>query len=222
MKNIRLLTLIIGLIFLGCTQKKESNDSTIKQTDSVSATVVSNDKEEILNLIRQTLNWANSKNSIDLLPALSDSKDIAYVGFDLKKHRKNLDKLKKTNFFTSEFIDNYNKIILTLDKKLRNKEFDEWSVGEFQTFSFANDVDPWSLNQDVPYDNPNLWNLIDVEIINLESDKGELVWKWGKPELNTAPGWKEFRYKFRVAKENGKWKINYLQGFDFEESIKKI
>ncbi|MBP1616868.1 MAG: hypothetical protein H6Q14_695 [Bacteroidetes bacterium] len=220
MKNIGLLPLIIGLIFLGCTQKNDVNNRTVSRTDSINVPVTPNDKEEIQNLIRQTLNWADSKSSIDLLPVLADPKDSAYIGFDLKKHRENLKKLKATNFFTTKFIENYNQIILTLDKKLRNKELDEWLVGELQPFSFANDIDPWSLNQDVPYDKPNPWNLVEVEIINLNNNKGKLVWRWGRLEQNTDSEWKAFRYKFEVAKEDEKWKIDYLQGFDFDESIR--
>lgn len=217
MKNIRLSTLILGLIFLGCTQKKESNGSTVRLGDCITTGVTSNDKEEIQKLIRQVLNWSDSGNSIDLLPALTDSEDSLYIGFDLKKHKANLEKLRKTNFFTNEFIENYNNIILTLDRKIRNKEMEEWAVGDLPRFAFANDASPWTFCQDIPYDTPNPFDLIEVEIIHLDSEKGELNWKWGKPELNDDIEWKEFRYKFRVAKENEKWKIDYLQGFDFNE-----
>lgn len=221
MRYIRFTALILGLVFLGCNQKKEPESFLVKQTDSVNTTANSADREEIQQLIRQVLNWANSDGSFDLLPILTDSKDKVYIGFDLNKHWANLDRLRKTGFFTTDFIENYNQIILTLDRKLRNKEFDNWLVGELPTFTFANDVNPWSLCQDVPYDKPNLWNLFVVEIINLENKKGELDWKWGKPEINSAPGWKKFKYKFKVEKINGKWRIAYLQGFDFKESTKK-
>lgn len=216
MKYIGLGILIIGLIVFGLNQKSVSNDST---TNKISPEVLS-DKELIRNLIRQVLNWGES-NTIDLLPALTDSKNRYYVGFDLEKHKRNLDELRETKFFAEEFIENYNQIILTLDRKLKNKEIHEWQVGTLPTFIFANDVDPWCLCQDVPYDNPNPWDLVEVEIINLNSNMGVLDWKWGKPELNGAPGWKEFRYCFKVIKENGKWKIAYMQGFDFNESTRK-
>jgi hypothetical protein len=133
----------------------------------------------------------------------------------------NLEKLNETNLFAKEFIENYNQIIQTLDRKIKSNEFDKWNIYELPTFIFANDVNPWCLCQDVPYDNPNPWDLVEVEIINLNSEKGELNWKWGKTERIAAPGWKEFTYRFKVTKENGKWKIAYLQGFDFKESTRK-
>lgn len=220
-KSILFTILIIGFVFLGCTKKKASIYSTVGKAKTINSLVNSDDKEEIQNLIRQVLNWANSKNSINLLPTLTDSKDSVYIGFDLNKHKANLDKLRKTGFFATVFIENYNQIILTLDRKLKKKEFSDWLVGDLPTFTFANDVDPWSLSQDVPYDKPNPWDLVKVEVISLNNQKGELIWKWGKPELNSVPGWKEFKYKFKVEKVNGKWVIGYLQGFDYKESIRK-
>ncbi len=189
----------------------------LKQWDKNTSitSIAPKDQSEIRNLIRQTLNWADSKNSIDLLPALTDNEKRIYTGIDLNKHKENISKLIKTDLFTAKFIDNYDRIIQTIDKKLRNKDSGEWRVGELSPFSFANGVDPWTLCQDVPYDKPSPRSQIEIEITN--SAKGELVWKWGKPELNPSPQVKSFRYKCRVAKANGKWKIDYLQGFDCGE-----
>jgi hypothetical protein len=224
MKYLRYGTAIFALCLFSCIRNNEHKKSAVKVNNinkTLKSSNISNDKQEIQNLIRKVLNWGESKNSINLLPTLTDSKDSIYVGFDLEKLSVNLKKLKETNFFSSGFIDNYNQIILTLDKRLRNEEFNKWLVGDLPTFGFANDIGPWCLCQDVPYDKPNPWNLVEVVIINLNNEKGKLYWKWGKPELNGAPGWKEFTYKFDVEKENGKWKVSYLQGFDFKESIRK-
>ena len=217
MKFLKIAILILGLFCFGCS----STSSPGGNLTSESSVNSKKDRDEIQNLIRRVLNWSDSKNAIDLLPAVADSTDSLYVGFDMEEHRLNLEKLKKTDLFAPEFIENYNQIILTLDKKLRAKEFESWPMGELPTFFFANDENPWCLCQDVPYDELNPWDLVEVEVISLNSEKGELNWKWGKPELNGSPGWKEFRYRFKVVKENNKWKIAYLQGFDFKESTRR-
>jgi hypothetical protein len=212
MKHIKITTLIFGLLFLGCNQSDNKRASVTEEK----ATNSENDKEQIQNLIRQLLNWADNKNSIDLLPVISDSKDSIYIGFDIDLHKQNLDKLQKTNLFAAEFIENYNQLILTLDKGIRNGNYEKWFVGDLPTFSFGNDVNPWTLSQDIPYDNPNPFDFVEVKLVNI--DKGEVIWSWGKPEFITEPSWKDFEYKFRVIKENDNWKISYLQGFDFKES----
>lgn len=181
----------------------------------------SKDKQDIQNLIRQTLVWANSTNGIELLPVLKDSNDSIYIGLDINKHKDNIEALRKTGFFAEEFIKNYNQIILTLDRKLRNNEFEQWLVGDLQTFRFANDIDPWCSCQDIPYDEPSPWENVAIEIINLNQNKAELSWKWGRLDLNSDKSVKEFSYKYSVIKEDNKWKIAYLQEFDFENAVKK-
>ena len=219
MKTTGFLTLVLGLIFLSCNQNtRTKTTTTVKQTENLQQIDNSKDKEEIQNLMRQTLKWADSKNVIDILPLLADSQDSVYIGFDLNKHKSNLDKLRTTDFFASEFIENYNQIILTLDKKLRNREIEEWLVGDIPNFRFANGANPWCDCQDIPYDNPSPWDYIEIEVIELNNDRAELIWKWGGLDININSAWKEFSYKFRAVKENGKWKITYLQNFDFEES----
>jgi len=224
MKYLRFPLAIFALCLFSCNQNNEHKESKVKvSTAKVNTTKTSqssgNQKEiqEIRDLTRKVLNWADSKNSIHLLPALTDSKDSVVVGFDLEKLKANLEKLKATNFFSSGFIENYNQIILTLDKGLKNGEYAKWPIGELPTFSFANDVNPWCDCQD------NLsYGLVEVEVINLNNEKGELYWKWGKAELDkSTDDWKEFKYKFKVEKENGRWKISYMQGFDFKESTRK-
>jgi hypothetical protein len=214
MKHIKLTTLIFGLLLFGC--KQTDNKSTSISAEKVETST--DEKEQIQNLIRQALNWADSKNSIDLLPVIADSKDSLYLGFDLELHKQNLDKLRQTNLFSTEFIENYNKIILTLDKGLKNGKYEQWMVGELPPFNFSSDVDAWTLSQDVPYDNPNPFDFVEVKLLDI--NKGEVNWKWGKPELITEPSWKDFAYKFKVVKEDNKWKISYLEGFDFKESTK--
>ena len=213
MKYIKYTSFILGLLLIGCYQNESKTTSVV------------DDKEQIQNLIRQVLNWGESKNSIDLLPLLTNNKDSICIGFDLDKLKLNLDKLRKTNFFGEEFIENYNHIILTLDKKIKSNEFGKWNTNELPAFGFANDINPWCVCQDVPYDKPNPWNLVLIKVITLDNEKGELTWTWGSDNTTSFANseWsKDFGYKFRVIKENEKWKISYLQGFDYEEGTRKV
>ena len=225
MKYTIIFTLIIGLIFISCGQNNPIGDQIVtteeEQIESLQGSEVSKDEEEILNLIRRAVKWGYYQNEINLTPALADENDSLFIGFDMNEHKQNLDKLKKTDFFTTEFIENYNQIIIELDKKIKNKEITEWYVGDLQPFVFACDASPWCLSQEIPFNDANLWK-IEIEIISLNNEKGKLEWKWAK-NIVTDPDWTwlgKFRYKFRVKKENNKWKISYMEGFDFKESVK--
>lgn len=214
MKNMKHLTLIIGLIFLGCIQKIDADTPTIQQTDRVKN--ITNDIKEIKSLIKNVLLWSESKETIELLPILTDPNDSVYIGFDIHKHKENLDKLRETGFFSKEFTENYNQIILTLDKQLRNKEYDEWLVGDLPTFTFASDINPWWAGQD------HLdWELVEVETVNLNSQTGELNWTYGKLGAEYDSDWREFKSYFKVVREDNKWKISYMEKFNLKESTKK-
>lgn len=217
MKHLKRLSLILALVHVGCNQKNHS--STIIEKDQPGNTVLvqnANDRDQNHKLINQVLRWADSKNSIDLLPAITDTKDSVYIGFDLDKHRQNLEKLRTTNFFATEFIDNYDQIILTLDKRLIDKEYQPWRVGYLPSFGFANDSSPWCNCQDYLD-----WDLVQVKVHKLTSNQGELVWYWGELGPGYDSSWKEFEYSFRVVKENDNWKISYLEGFDLQNAQRK-
>ncbi|MDD2287159.1 MAG: hypothetical protein PHQ11_17380 [Paludibacter sp.] len=224
MNKFKILLIIICTLCLSCKEynKKSKVDVLVATVDSITPSAsYLQDKEELQKLIRKVLNWSESDTTFQLLPYLTDSNDSICVGFDLKQLNKNLIILHETGLFSKAFADNYKQIILTLDKKVRNKEFDVWEIGNLPTFRFANDVDPWSLCQDVPYDDPNPWDLVEVRIIKLDKNNCELDWKWGDLDKNRDSGWDGFTYRFKASKENGKWKISYLQGFDYNESIRK-
>jgi len=214
MKIIKILTLIIGLTFLNCNHGNSKETTENEQAEKLQVGKNLKDKEEIQNLIRQVLIWGDSKSNSDLFPAQSDSKDSLYIGVDLSLHVANIDKMIATNYFSPAFIENYNQIVKTLDKKLKNKKNGVWYVGEMPPFNFVSGVNPWCLCQD----HLN-WESVVVDVIELNSDKGELKWKWGDVEPGYYQSWKEFEYKFRVVKEDDKWKVSYLQGFDFDEII---
>ena len=48
-----------------------------------------------------------------------------------------------------------------------------------------------------------------------------IVCKLNRGGVDLDSSWKNFSYRFRAAKENGKWKIAYMGGFDFEKGILK-
>lgn len=234
MSPITPLTIVLGLLLFGCQEAENKTKSVVKEKVSISSA----DKAQIQVLLRQALQWADSKNSIALLPVVTDSKDSVYIGVNLAQHKQNLAKLKATNFFSTGFIDNYNHLILTIDAGMRSGTYEPWLVGDGPTIVFVSEVNAWCSCQDVPYDNPNPWGNIEISLVNQDKTNVEVVWHWGKLELMVDPGelkadpgmlatdpvlkeWKDFSYKVLVTKKTGKWKIAYLQGFDFKEGTRQ-
>ena len=197
----KIITIII--IFLSLTSFSQSIETITEKISQV-------DKTEIQRLIREVLKWADSDNSIDLLPVNSNENDSIYIEFKQEKMNQNIYKLSETDFFSKEFIENYKQIILALDKKLKTNDFEygPWYIGDMPPFDFSNSVNPWCQCQD------NMeWNLVEVEQI----EGNEFQWKWGGLNDETHQSWKDFKYKFNVIREDSIWKISFLEGFNVNE-----
>ena len=234
MRPITLLPFLLGLLLLGCQEAENNTKPVGKEKVAISSA----DTAQIHVLLQRALHWANSKNAIALLPVVTDSKDSVYLGVNLAQHNQNLTKLKATDFFSTGFINNYNQLILAIDAGMRSGHYEPWLVGDGPTIVFVSEVNAWCSCQDVPYDNPNPWDNIEISLVNQDRTNVEAVWRWGKLDLMVDPAelkadlgmldtnpivkeWKAFSYKVLVTKETGKWKIAYLQGFDFKEGIKQ-
>ncbi|MBE8723629.1 hypothetical protein [Flavobacterium hungaricum] len=164
------------------------------------------DKQEIESLIRKAYQWIESKNNNNDFDPVENKKKDKYIGLNLTVHKKRLEDLKKTNFFSQQFLDNYNKIALKIDSNLKNKKI-EWFVGELPPF--GNDANPWCNCQDYP---DEYWKTIAVNNLKIDNNKASFYWTWS---------WKgDFKYKTTVVKENGVWKIASLEGFNFDEFTK--
>ncbi len=192
MKYINWTILIIGLICFSCVQTEKKTNSTI------------DDKTQIKNLVIQVLKWHDKNGVLNGFEPIFNPNDSLAMGMDLKVLQNELAKFTKTQLFDKEFIENYGKIVKTIDKKIRNKEI-EFMDGDMPPYAGA---DPWCNCQDIPYDNP--WDKIDVKFITLDKESAVLTWTWGNSDWS-----KDFDYKVKAKKIEGTWKISYLQGFDF-------
>jgi hypothetical protein len=168
-------------------------------------------KNEIQVLIRNVLIWSDTCQAFDLLPVISNENDNHYLGFNIKKVSENLAILAQTGFFSKNFIDNYLQIVETFDKKIRNEET-IWDVGDMPSFNFNMsyiDLNPWCLCQGF-----SVSQFGEIEVLNLNQMEGNLKFKWIQNS-----DWIDF--KFSVIREDNKWKISYMEGFDLNDMPKK-
>jgi len=193
MKNFIYLLFTFGLFLFVCSFGAKSTEIVEKSENAIESEKL-NDTEEIKKLIIQVLTWADTVKSIDLLPVLTDTEGSFYIGFDMNKHKENLETLSETGYFSIEFIENYNQIILTLDRKLRNHEYEyEWLVGDLPPFIF---VSWWNGQERFP-----LQSSI-IEVIDLNKTFGEFYFKCGN--LEKCIGLENYKMKVKVSKEENK------------------
>jgi hypothetical protein len=207
MKSIFLkLTLWIGAILLmtNCTEVETSTTS--KQTNATSGQIADNSKDStaVVDLVRKMYQW------YEKLPAQGEfegktnkASDTIYSSLDIDLHQKRLQALEASDCFASEFIDNYKKIGQNIDQALKSGKT-IWLVGDMSPF--GDGADPWCACQDRPDAFSNL-----LIIKNMQINENKASCTWTLDEQNP--------YQVRAVKENGQWKIAYLQGFDFEQYL---
>lgn len=162
----------------------------------------STDKQQLETLIRKMYEWIETKNLVSDFDAVENKKGTKYIGLNLAAHNKKLDQLKKSNFFSKQFLDNYSKIASTIDANLKNKKM-EWLVGDLPPF--GGDTNPWCSCQDYP---DAYWKTMVINNLKIDKNNAGFNWSWSAKD--------KFKYKVKAVKENGIWKIAYLEGFDFE------
>ncbi|MDR6969625.1 ribonuclease HI [Flavobacterium arsenatis] len=203
MKHINLIIILLTVTLFSCKQSENKTESETIILAIPSKTT--NDSLELQNLTRALYKWNETKSSqADFDPIQIEKTDSVYTKLDLDSHKKRLKELSETNLFSEQFIENYDKIALTIDEKMLNKTI-VWNIGELPSFGF--DANPWCNCQDNP---DNYWEILTIKKLAIKENKASFVWTWGD----------DFQYKTKAIKENNVWKIAYLEGFDFNEFIK--
>lgn len=194
-----------SLICLSLVSFKPMNAKPLKNSNT--SIYFLTDKQQIETLIRKAYEWIETKGSNSDFDPVENKKGDKYIGLNLKAHNKRLEELKKSNFFAQEFLDNYNKIGLKIGDNLKTKKI-EWLVGDLPPY--GNDTNAWCNCQDYP---EQYWKTLKLNNLKVENDKATFSWTW------TA--WKDGgKYKVKAVKENGIWKIAYLEGFDYNALTK--
>lgn len=208
MKNFILVIIIIGLSLASCTNSNQTSKLTETNVENLTTDFKRNDTLKIEGLIRKVFAWSDT-SIIGLVPLIGDSSNRP-IGFDFNEVNKIKGTFKRSSLFSKGFTDNYERIISTLDKKIRNKEYGdiEWYVNELPIFAFANGWNPWCCCQCICSEDD-----YKIEIIKFNEDFCELKIKRGQ-----GSSWIDF--KAEATKENDIWRISYLEGFDYEAGIK--
>jgi len=195
------------------TQDDFIKHDTVKLNDKTGDIIYSfnrKDKEQIKSHISKVLHWADNNLDFELLPNTVSENDSIITGFDFSNFHYELRTLRETSFFTNNFIENYQAIIETIHEKLKTNQFDyPWVVGNHPPFNFGIGGNPWCLCQD----NLGWWK---IKIKHVQGN--QFYWQWEVSE-KSDPSWKWHKYHFKVKKEFGGWKIDYLEGFDINNIL---
>jgi hypothetical protein len=157
------------------------------------------DSLQICSVLQKMYKWhdANGQNIPDFEIIV---KDTLQVGVDTTELVVALNELKKTNFFTDNFLKNYEQIGRQTDYKLKHD-----SVKYLNEINFSfQDADPWTFFQD---DAGKYWDSLKIRRFAINADTASL--RWSVDLVADTLG-----YLVKLKRENKEWKIDYLEGFD--------
>lgn len=195
-------------------QKNKNNDKkkTFVESDK-KVSITTNDSLEIQNLVRNVYKWQNKQPQLETCFNIGKKQEgqIQYVGVDWGEYKKNARLFKESGFFSGQFIINYKKTLEHIDYKVKNNKYEHlWNSGELPPFGTG--ANEWCHCQDVPID--NYWDKLEIRNVKQNKNSVSLIWSWGKGIEWEWLNDNKNGYPLEVIKENNKWKILSLDGFD--------
>lgn len=193
-----------GLLFLAsCTPKKENKSENVEKmlvADSLSEQkTVNQDSIQLLQLTRHLYQWVNAHDTTpDFDPQLERPSDTLYKKLNAKLFQIRKKQLLESRLFTLSFLKNYDDLYTSINQKLGDGTY-QYEVGTVPPY--GSDANPWCNCQDAP---DEYWKTLNIENLELNTNTASFDWTWGE----------DFSYKVRAEKEDGLWKISYLEGFD--------
>lgn len=206
--NCLVLFLFILLIVSGCSGKKNADSTQLENTESTGE--FENDSIELTDLVRKVYEWHMTVRLNDFPYKYEEPGDTLFVGIDWDKYNNTSQVLKQTDFFSQEFLDNHKKIALTVDSSIKKAD-KEWRNIKDGIPIWDTDADDWCGCQDYA---DNYWEKLTLYDITISNDVASFYWAWNDQRISGT-----FAYKMTAKKENNKWRISSMQGFDYKYTV---
>ena len=188
----------------------QSNKNSTSSEDKVAIGKLDNARIELTALIRQVYEWHMTKRIDDFPYKYEEPADTLIMGIDWEKYNNNIEVFKQTNFFSRDFFTRHKNIALSLDTSIKKAD-KKWRNINDGIPLWATNADDWCGCQDYP---DNYWEKLTIHDLNIINDFASFYWTWDEPVKSNS-----FKYKMTAKKEDDKWKINSIEGFDNYYSI---
>ena len=207
MKNLNFLLFCLTSIFLFSCNKKSEKKLIVKE--NVSANQKNIDSIELTKLTRQVYEWHNMKPTDDFPYEYNEKGDSIFIGVDWEKYQNNIKLFKQTNYFSNAFLKRHNQIAKTLDISIKKADIAWRNINDGIPL-WETGADNWCGCQDY---NDEYWKTIVIDSLIINNNNAKFNWSLDK--------FSSHNYKITAKKENGKWKINKLDGFKYFYSVEE-
>lgn len=202
MRNIITVPFLAGVFLMTACGNHENvgKEEKTNVTEAPAGTPAASNQDSIdlTKLVRAVYKWQDTEGQGNDFDPKETEGDSLYRGIDWEAYNKRVKKLKASNYFDQRFLDNHKQVAQYIDTALKSGR-EEWRKDDLPSFGY--DQSPWCNCQDAPSD--TAWGMLTITNLKIENGQADFSWTWGD----------NFFYKTKATKENGAWKISYLEGF---------
>jgi len=203
MKKIYYLTTIVAILTLlfSCSRQNKEKTESLNFESENKISNQNTDSVELIKLTRQVYKWHMNNNLDDFPYKYDDIQDSIFIGIDWGKYQDNIQEFKKTDFFSNDFMKRHKEIASNIDSSIRKANI-AWRNAHDGVPIWETNANNWCGCQDYPND---YWEKLIIDSLKINNDFADFIWNWDK----------DFHHGYKVTakKEEGKWKINSLDGF---------
>ena len=194
--NFLIIPALIVTLLISCNGTNNQNN---KSSDNKTA---NKDSVELTTLVRKVYQWHMTENLVDFPYKYENPGDTIFVGIDWDVYNKNIEIFKKTNFFTDDFLLFHRTIASYIDSSIKKADI-KWRNINDGIPLWDSDADDWCACQDYP---DNYWSSLTIDSLFIKEGYAYFKWTWDTKYNG--------QYKVTAKREDGKWKINSLDGFN--------
>lgn len=205
MKTLKIAILITILSLTACKKTEDATDTSLPAPIETTADA---DKKAIETVVKDMYLWNEKRDyKNEFEPVV---KGGFVVGYNMESHKLFLQELRDSGFFAEEFITNIDKIVKAQSELLSSGKL-QWEEGDMGPFT--GDVNAWCGCQDEPAE--NAYTKLKLHFENIDTTTAKFYWNWE----GFGEEWAAEHYNMRIVKEGGKWKIAYMQGWDYNANL---
>lgn len=191
------------IVLTSCIKSGSSNIA-----DNSNTQIANSDSIELTTLVRNVYEWHETKYRRNGYPfKFKNPNDSIFIGVDWDKYEKEMDVFRNTNFFSKDFFITHKTIGLSIDSSIKQTDI-EWRNVNDGISIWDTDADDWCGCQDYP---DNYWKKITLNNISKDNGVVTFYWTWNNKS--------EKQYQMNARKEEGTWKINFIQGFSSYRTV---
>jgi hypothetical protein len=195
---------IFSIAVLGSCKTPETQNTNPQGIEVLTAS----DSTALTTLVRNVYEWHLTQHQKNGFPfKITGAKKNLIAGIDWDAYENEIQKLRKTQYFSDYFFAAHQTIARSIDSSIQQTD-KKWRNANDGMSIWETGADDWCDFQDYPDD---YWKFLTLNNFKFEKGMVTFYWSWGDNN--------EKQYQMKATKEEGKWKISHMQGFNSYSTV---